>query len=390
MKIALLAAAALVAAPVLAADPGVSPGPVTPRDPTQIPVATGWTSTALLSGLEHPWGMAFLPNGDMLITERPGRLRYVAKGKLEPRPIDGVPPVLAHRQGGLLDVSLHPDFARNRLIYLTLSQGTEEANATRVVRARLDGRRLTQVREIFRVGPDKRGGFHFGARIVWLPDGTMLVGLGDGGFTRDRVQDLDNHFGKIVRLKDDGSVATDNPFHARADAKPEVFTYGHRNIQGFARDPETGRLWATEHGAQGGDELNLIRPGANYGWMTVTYAVEYGQDRKLISTRQSAPGMDDPKAVWTPSIAPSGLAVYRGDRFPAWRGDIFAGGLITGARANPGSVFRIRVNADGAVVGQERLPMPARVRDVRQGPDGDLYVLTDEANGQLIRISPAG
>jgi aldose sugar dehydrogenase len=361
-------------------------------DPIAIPEAKGWRAEVVVDKLEHPWALTWLPNGDMLITERPGRLRLVSNGKLRAKPIGGVPEVLALRQGGLLDVSPAPDFAKSRQIYLCYAAGTAEANATRIAVGELsrEGGTLTRVREIFRVRPDKAQGFHFGCRFQWLPDGTFLLGLGDGGRTRDRAGDMAAHLGKVIRLNRDGKPPADNPFHSRADSLPEIWSFGHRNIQGLTRDPASGRLYATEHGAQGGDELNLLRAGADYGWPRVTYAVEYGQEKKPITTAQAAAGIDEPLLVLTPSIGPSGLAFYSGAQFPAWQGDLFAGGLITGARTNPGSVFRIDLDAEGKVRGQEKLTMPGRVRDVRAGPDGFLYVLTDEANGQLLRIRPAG
>lgn len=368
----------------------IKPGPTAVTDPTAVPVATGWRAEDVVTGLEHPWGMAFMPNGDVLVTERPGRLRLVKNGKLAPEAISGVPTVLALRQGGLLDVSLHPQFEKNREVYLCYSAGEEGANGTRAgvgVLSR-DGKSLTGFREIFRADPLKRGGFHFGCRFLWLADGTALLSLGDGGFERDRVQDLGNHFGKVVRFKADGAVATDNPYHSRADAKPEVWSFGHRNIQGLAQDAASQRIFATEHGAQGGDELNILAAGANFGWKTVTYAVEYGPERKPIAAAQSAPGMVDPIAVFTPSIAPSGLAVYQGAAFPAWRGDVLVGGLITGARTNPGSIFRVGVDAAGKASVKDRIPADGRVRDVRVGPDGFVYLLTDEAKGKLVRIRP--
>ncbi|MFZ4069236.1 MAG: PQQ-dependent sugar dehydrogenase [Caulobacterales bacterium] len=401
MRLWLLATAALVTALSAAAqtapaappwgNPAIQAGTAPVVDPIAIPEAKGWRAEVVVDKLEHPWALAWLPNGAMLITERPGRLRVVVNGKLRAKPIGGVPEVLALRQGGLLDVSPAPDFAKSRQIYLCYSAGTAEANATRIAVGELsrEGGMLTRVREIFRVSPDKAQGFHFGCRFQWLPDGTFLLGLGDGGRTRDRAGDMDAHLGKVIRLNRDGKPPADNPFHSRADSLPEIWSYGHRNIQGLTRDPAGGRLYATEHGAQGGDELNLLRAGADYGWPRVTYAVEYGQEKKPITTAQAAAGIDEPLLVFTPSIGPSGLAFYNGDKFPAWRGNLFAGGLITGARTNPGSVFRVDLDADGKMRGQEKLTMPGRVRDVRAGPDGFLYVLTDEANGQLLRIRPA-
>lgn len=373
-------------------NPAIQAGAAPVVDPIAIPEAKGWRAEVAVDGLEHPWGLAWLPNGDMLITERPGRLRLVSNGKLRAKPIGGAPEVLALRQGGLLDVSPAPDFAKSRQIYLCYAAGTADANATRVAVGALsrDGRTLTGLREIFRVTPDKAQGFHFGCRFQWLPEGTFLLGLGDGGRTRDRAGDMSAHLGKVIRLNRDGKPPADNPFHSRADSLPEIWSFGHRNIQGLTRDPASGRIFATEHGAQGGDELNSLRAGADYGWPRVTYAVEYGQEKKPIATAQAAAGVDEPLLVFTPSIGPSGLAFYIGGAFPAWQGDLFAGGLITGARTNPGSVFRIDLDANGKVVGQEKLTMPGRVRDVRAGPDGFLYVLTDEAKGQLLRIRPAG
>lgn len=353
-------------------------GPVVPT--ASSPAATGWKMTTLVEGLEHPWAVCFLPDGDMLITERPGRLRIVRDGTLDPTPISGVPEVLALRQGGLLDVVLHPDFENNRLVYLTYSTGTRNANHTRVARATFDGKSLNDLEVIFDAKPERSNGFHFGSRIVWLPDGTMLLSVGDGGGTRDQAQDLGSHQGKVLRLKDDGSVATGNPFHARMDAQPEVWSYGHRNIQGMARDPVSGRIWATEHGPRGGDELNLVEPGKNYGWPRATYGREYHGPK--ISDHTALPDMIDPKVVWTPCIAPSGLVVYTGDAFPQWKGSIFAGGLILE------QIRRVIVSESGEVTGQETLQIDRRVRDVRQGPDGFLYVVTDEEKGVLLRIEP--
>jgi glucose/arabinose dehydrogenase len=358
---------------------------MTPVDVGALPVATGWRAETVTQGLAHPWAIAWLPNGDALVTERPGRLRLLrANGTLEAQPIAGVPPVLALRQGGLMDVSLHPDFAQNRTIYLTLSAGTAEVNSTRLIKATLDGLQLTNVQEIYRAGPEKSAGFHFGSRIVWQPDGAMLVSIGDGGRTRDRAQYLDNDFGKVLRLDENGKALSGNPFNARVDAKPEVFSFGHRNIQGMVRDAASGRVFATEHGAQGGDEVNLLAAGANYGWPTHTYAVEYGPMKTPISPNQSGPGITEPLAVWSPGIGPSGLAFYTGARFPAWQGDLFAGGLVGKV------IVRLDLDDQGRVTAQQRLPMDWRIRDVRQGPDGFLYALTDEENGRILRIVPAG
>lgn len=341
----------------------------------------------VLSGLEHPWSMAWLPDGAILITERPGRLRIVRNGTLEPAPIAGVPPVFAEGQGGLMEVSIHPNFAKNRFIYLTYSHGTGQANRTRVARATFDGKALSDVKVIFEVSQAKEGTQHFGSRIVWLSDNTMLVAIGDGGnppvqldgdLIRKQAQNLRSQLGKIVRLNDDGSIPSNNPFVKTAHANPSVWSYGHRNTQGLTFDAATGRIWQTEHGARGGDEVNLVKAGKNYGWPLVTYSREYFGPE--ISSERSRPGMEDPKLVWTPSIAPSGLAFYNGDRFPAWKGNLFAGGLVSK------DVRRITLDGAGNVVSQQSIDIGQRVRDVRQGPDGLLYVLTDEQNGQLIRL----
>jgi aldose sugar dehydrogenase len=345
--------------------------------------------TTLLKGLEHPWSMVWLPDGAVLITERPGRLRLVRNGVLDPTPIAGVPSVLAVGQGGLMDVSLHPQFAKNRWIYLTYAHGTPEANRTRLARATLDGKTLRDVRVIFEVAQTKSDTQHFGSRIGWLPDGTLLLAIGDGGnppvalagdLIRKQAQNRRSHLGKILRLREDGSIPPDNPFVKQPEADPAVWSYGHRNIQGLAVNPLNQQVWATEHGAKGGDEVNWVEAGKNYGWPIVTYSREYFGPE--ITTERSRPGMVDAKLVWTPSIAPSGLTFYSGDRFPAWKGDLFAGALVTR------QVRHLKLDAIGQVVHQESIEIGQRVRDVRQGPDGLLYVLTDEGNGALIRLEP--
>ncbi|MEB3179789.1 MAG: PQQ-dependent sugar dehydrogenase, partial [Nostocaceae cyanobacterium] len=347
--------------------------------------------TKVVEGLEHPWGLAWLPDGSMLITERPGRLRIVSSsGVLDPKPISGVPQVFAVGQGGLLDVSVHPRFAENRLVYLTYADGSESANRTRVARATLDGKALKNLQVIFEVSQSKSGGQHFGSRILWLPDGTMLVAIGDGGnppvrlegdLIRKQAQNLRSRLGKIIRLNDDGSIPQNNPFVKKGKADPSVWSYGHRNIQGIALDPEKNRVWASEHGARGGDELNLVEAGKNYGWPVVTHSQEYAGGE--ISKERSRPGMVDPKLVWATTTAPSGLAFYSSDRVPAWKGDLFSGGLVSQ------DVNRIDLDANGKVLGEQSIKIGQRVRDVRQGPDGLLYILTDEQNGQMIRLEPA-
>ncbi len=344
-----------------------------------------WQKVTVIEGLEHPWAMVWLPNGEILITERPGRLRVVREGKLDPKAIAGVPEVFAVGQGGLLDVAIHPQFAQNRWIYLTYAHGDREANRTRVARAVYDGTSLRDVRVIFEVSQAKTGSQHFGSRLLWLPDGTLLVAIGDGGnpplqlagdLIRKQSQNLQSHLGKIIRINDDGSLPKDNPF-----AGSKIWSYGHRNIQGISFEPMTRRVWATEHGAKGGDELNLIEKGKNYGWPLVSSSQEYGTNNP-VSGERYRPGLIDPKTIWTPAIAPSGLVFYTGNRFPNWQGNLFAGGLVSR------DIRRLEMDKSGEIINQEAIPIGQRVRDVRQSPDGFLYLLTDEGNGQLIRLEP--
>jgi glucose/arabinose dehydrogenase len=342
----------------------------------------------VVAGLSHPWSIAWLPDGSALITERPGRLRLLRDGRLDPEPLAGLPPVLASGQGGLLDVALHPDFAQNRLVYLSFATGSPDANRTALARGRLEGRALRDTQVLFQSADAKAGGQHFGSRIVWLPDRSLLLSVGDGGNppvsfqgepVRRQAQNPGTHFGKVLRLREDGTPPPDNPFASRRGARPEVWTLGHRNIQGMTRDPVSGRVWASEHGSRGGDELNVIEGGNNYGWPVVTYSHEYWGPR--ISDETHRPGITDPVLVWTPSKAPSGLTFYSGEAFPQWRGDLFSGALKLE------QIRRIRLDGTG-VVGEEKLTIGQRVRDVRQGPDGHLYVLTDEDDGALLRIVP--
>ncbi|MBX2864698.1 MAG: PQQ-dependent sugar dehydrogenase [Leptolyngbyaceae cyanobacterium MAG.088] len=351
--------------------------------------SSGFQLVTLLENLEHPWGFAWLPTGNLLITERPGRLRIVRNGVLDPTPIAGIPDIFAESQGGLLDVVVHPRFANNRLVYLTYSHGVDSENRTRVARARFNGKSLINWQVIFEVSQTKDGGQHFGSRLLWLPDGTLLVSIGDGGnppielegaLIREQAQNLESHLGKVIRLNADGSIPVNNPFINDSAAVPEVWSYGHRNIQGLALDPIKNQVWATEHGAKGGDEVNLIAAGENYGWPLATHSQEYSGGP--ISPDTSLPGMIDPKVIWTPSIAPSGLTVYTGEDFPEWQGNLFAGGLVSQ------DLRRIEVDDSGNVVSEESLLIGQRVREVQQGPDGLLYVLTDESNGQLLRLEP--
>lgn len=353
-------------------------GEITPT--ASVPKATGYTLSTVVEGLSHPWGMAWLPDGSMLVTERPGRLRVIRDGKLVPEPVAGVPTVLVDNQGGLLDVALHPKFAENKLVYLSFANGKRGENNTRIIRGTFDGTSLKDVQVIFDAKPSKTGGLHFGCRLLFLPDGTLLATVGEGFNKRPEAQKTNSHLGKVIRLTDDGKVPTDNPFVKDANAFPEVYSWGHRNPQGLALDPVSGRVWETEHGPLGGDELNVILPGRNYGWSTVTYGREYSGQK--ITDLRTKEGMEDPKIVWTPVIAASGLAYYTGDKFPKWKGDLFAGGLVSQ------SVRHIDLDDSGNVQSQEDIMINERVRDVRQGPDGLLYVLTDEDGGKLIRIEP--
>lgn len=345
----------------------------------QVPVRL----VTVAEGLEHPWGMAFLPDGRVLVTERPGRLRIVAADGTVGPALDGVPAVDATGQGGLLGVALDPDFAGNRLVYLAYAEPRDGGNGTAVARGRLEERGLVDVEVIFRQLPTVRGGHHFGARLVFARDGRLFVTLGERNSERARAQTLDSHIGKVVRVERDGGVPADNPFVGRAGALPEIWSYGHRNIQGAALHPATGELWTNEHGPKGGDELNRTLAGLNYGWPTVSYGVEYSG--ATISDSPTAPGIEPPVHYWVPSIATSGLLFYTGDRFPAWRGNAFVGGLKSKQLS--------RLELDGnRVVHEEMLlhgVLDQRVRDVVQGPDGLIYLLTDEDKGRLLRIEPA-
>jgi glucose/arabinose dehydrogenase len=334
-------------------------------------------------GLEHPWGLAFLPDGRALVTERPGRLRIVARDGAVGPALDGVPAVDATGQGGLLGIALDPDFASNRLVYLSYAEPREGGNGTAVARGRLGERGLADVEVIFRQQPTVRGGHHFGSRLVFARDGRLFVTLGERNSERARAQTLDSHIGKIVRIERDGAVPADNPFVGRADALPEIWSYGHRNVQGAALHPGTGELWTNEHGPKGGDELNRTLAGLNYGWPRVSHGVEYSGAK--ISDSPTAPGIEPPVHYWVPSIATSGLLFYTGDRFPGWRGNAFVGGLKSKQLS--------RLEMDGNKVVHEEVllrgVLDQRVRDVAQGPDGLIYLLTDEDNGRLLRIEPA-
>ena len=331
------------------------------------------------SGLEHPWSLAFLPDGSMLVTERPGRLRRIVQGRLDPEPVAGVQQVFASGQGGLLDVVPHPDFDENRLIYLSYASPGKGGGATAVAVARLIGNRLEDVKELYVALPRTRGGRHFGSRLV-LSEGYIFVTVGDRGHP-DRAQALDDPAGSVIRLHEDGSVPEDNPFVADAGARPETYTYGNRNPQGMTKDPVSGQLYLVEHGPLGGDELNLIEPGVNYGWPVITYGRSYSGFKIGEGTHKK--GMAQPVHHWVPSISPSGLMIYDGDAFTNWRGSFFIGAL------SGRLLDRLEVR-EGKVMVEERLleDWGHRVRDVRQGPDGLIYLLTDSRNGMLLRLEP--
>lgn len=335
----------------------------------------------IVSGLEHPWGMAFLPDGRILVTERPGRLRLIENNQLHSNPISGLPSIAAVGQGGLLDIILHPDYKKNGWLYFSYSAVGPDGIGTEVARAKLDGMALKDMQVLFRMQPKSRGGRHFGSRLAIDHDHYLYITVGERG-DRPRAQRLDDHGGSVIRLHDDGRVPANNPFVNLRNAKPEIFSYGHRNPQGLALHPKSGDVWAHEHGPQGGDEINIIMPGRNYGWPVITYGVNYVIGTKIGEGTKKR-GMEQPLYYWDPSIAPSGMAFYTGNKFPQWRDNLFIGSLK----------FRllVRLELDGSrVVREERLLKGelGRIRDVANGPDGYLYLLTDEANGKLVQLVP--
>jgi glucose/arabinose dehydrogenase len=331
--------------------------------------------------LEQPWSIAFLPDGRLLITERPGRLRVFAGGKLERTPLSGVPKVYASGQAGLLDICLHPGFAQNRVLYLSYIAEGRGGAVTTVARAEVGDGGLRNVTPLFEALPRRSGSLNVGSRIVFDRAGLMYVSCGDR-FQMNQAQDLSDLAGKIVRLKDDGSVPPDNPFVGRAGVRPEIFTYGNRNPQGLALHPVTGKVWEVEHGPRGGDELNILKAGGNYGWPLVTYGTNY--DGSTITNNRHLDGMEDALRTWVPSISPCGLCFYTGDKFPDWKGSLFTGALSAYA------LFRIEV--DGERYRSEERLIEGRlpyIRDVRQGPDGLLYLVTHSDDGGLFRLEPA-
>jgi glucose/arabinose dehydrogenase len=353
-----------------------------PRSPTPNAVKIPARVVDVARGLEHPWGLAFLPDGRMLVTERPGRLRIVDRGGQLSAPLTGVPEVSTGGQGGLLDVALSPQFAQDRLVYLSFSEPGQGGAGTAVARGRLGERGLEGTEVIWRQQPKVSGANHWGSRFVFRPDGTLFVTLGDRFGHRERAQDLSVTIGKIVRINPDGSVPSDNPFVGRDGARPEIWSYGHRNVQSAALDGR-GQLWTVEHGARGGDELNTPQPGRNYGWPVITYGVDYSGAH--VGEGTSRPGMEQPVYYWDPVIAPSGAIFYTGDAFPDWRGDLLVGSL------RPGRLVRLTI-ADARVTSEVRYlaDLGERIRDVRQGPDGLIYLLTDHPRGRILKLEPAG
>ena len=343
----------------------------------------------IVTGLSHPWSLAFLPDGNILVTERAGRLRIVRDGKLDPTPIAGTPQVVARALGGLLDVALHPQFVQNRIVYLSYSKpGENNLSATALARGVLDGTSLKDVTDIFVAKSWSKSTTNYGGRIAFDKAGFLYLTVGERQ-EQDRAQKPDDHGGKVLRLRDDGSVPPDNPFVGKAGYLPEIYSVGHRSPQGLAMNPATGAIWENEHGPLGGDELNIILPGKNYGWPLVTFGTDY--DGTKISDSTWRADLEAPFVYWVPSIAVSGLTFYTGDRFPAWKGNVFVGGMFQGRTRGTGHIQRIVLNPAGKPINREPLltELRQRIRDVRQGPDGLLYVLTDEDAGMLLRIEPA-
>jgi len=331
----------------------------------------------LVEGLKEPWSMAFLPDGRLLITEKSGKLRIVENGKLLPQAVANVPQVVDRGQGGLLDIALHPQYAENGWLYLSYSAKGEGGSGTEVMRAKLQGMQLTDTEVIFRQAPKISGNKHFGSRFVFDREGLLYITLGDRG-EMERAQDLAQHIGKVIRLHDDGTVPQDNPFASNPDALPEIYSYGHRNVQGATLNPLSGKVWAHEHGPQGGDEINILQASTNYGWPVITYGVNYFTGTK-IGEGTKKPGMAQPLYKWVPSIAPSGMAFYTGDAYPGWKNHLFVGSLKFQ------TLVKLTLDGDKVVKEERLFENLGRVRDVRQGPDGLLYLI---AGDRLLQLQP--
>jgi glucose/arabinose dehydrogenase len=401
---------ALLATTVALASQQAAVDPRPANAPAQVPAFAGQTDapaqksnvayelSTVVEGLVGPWSLAFLPGGKMLVTEKAGRLRVVTPDGKISEPVAGLPAVDARGQGGLLDVVLDPAFAKNQLIYWSFSEAADAeaepgSNHTAAARGRFvddaAAPRVEDVKVIFRQAPSMRSTAHFGSRLVWGRDGTLFITMGDRSFPPGRMQaqNLDVLIGKIARINPDGSIPKDNPFVGRKDARPEIWSYGHRNIQSAALHPTTGELWEVEHGTRGGDELNIARKGKDYGWPTIAYGIEYN-GQPITGNITAKEGMEQPIYYWDPVIAPSGMMFYTGSAFPAWRGSVFIGGL---GRTDPTNLNRLALDGD-KVVGEERLLNEVqpreRIRDVRQGPDGLIYLVTDGAKGRILKVSP--
>jgi aldose sugar dehydrogenase len=357
------------------------PFPDAPREVDTVGVKL--RAVPVAKGLVNPWSIAFLANGDMLVTERPGRLRVVRKGTLDPEPIAGTPQVWATGQGGLLEVLPHPQFTTNNLLYLTYSKPCEKGATTALLRGKFDGKALTDAKDLFVADNCNTGNPHFGSKLAFGRDGMLYMTIGERG-DRVRSQNTNIHGGKILRLKEDGTVPPDNPFVGKPEHKAEIYSYGHRNPQGLAFHPDTGVLWATEHGPQGGDELNNVQAGKNYGWPVASYGREYAPNGVVVSEHPWKEGIEEPTMLWIPSIGASGLMVYTGEQFPEWKGQIFAGGL-SGLQ-----LHRFAFNEKGGLLGREAMlePLRQRIRDVRQGPDGYIYLVVDSSPGGVLRLEP--
>jgi glucose/arabinose dehydrogenase len=397
--LALLAALAACNGPAATTAPRGLPGPVEGRAPNgagQTPAVAGQTRAPMRAanaafdvrtvahGLDHPWGLAFLPDGRMLVTERPGRLRIVATDGALSAPLAGVPAVEARSQGGLLDVALAPDFAASRQVFLTYLEPRPAGAGIAVARGRLADTGLTEVSVIFRAEPGFDDDKNVGSRLAFAPDGNLFVTIGDRFSAKEKAQGLDNDLGKVIRITRDGAPAPGNPFIGKAGARPEIWSYGHRNPEAAAIQPGTGRLWTVEHGPRGGDELNIPQAGRNYGWPVITYGIDY-DGRPIGQGITAHAGMEQPVYYWDPVIAPSGMAFYDAGLFPAWKGSLFIGSLK--------EQHLVRLTLDGdKVVGEERLltDLNERIRDVRVGPDGAVYVLTDNARGRILKLVPKG
>lgn len=383
LRLGLVSALTLIAALLLLAVPMA----LASQDQT-IETETGKIKVETLAGgLNHPWGMAFLPDGRLLLTERAGQMRIMSPDGSLSEPLSGVPQVVAKGQGGLLDVTLDPAFAKNRLVYVSYAEPGDGGAGTAVARGRLTDTGLEDVKVIFRQTPKVTGGRHFGGRLVFGPDGKLFATLGDRG-KDDLAQDLSNHIGTIVRINPDGSVPEGNPFIGQKDAQPEIWSFGHRNIQGAAFHPETGKLWETEFGPRGGDELNVAAPGGNYGWPIVSWGNQYSGAK--IADPPTRPEFTEALRQWTPVISPSGTTFYTGEAIPGWTADPipdWTGNLLISGLSSQGIV---RLSLDGeTVTGEERIPLGARIRNVAQAPDGSVYALTDEREGKVLRLTPA-